>query len=387
MIYLDSASTTKVSESLKHTIDRYTYEDYGNAGSPHAMGRLCKKEIARSRARVAGVLNADPDGVIFTSSGSEANTLAIIGLSDYLFNIGKHHIVTTKYEHPSVMNAMNKMSRMGFEVTYLDLTNGVVNHDILMNSIRPDTGLVSVMYVNNEVGAINDIARIYQICRERDVLFHSDCVQAVGSEMVDLEEMADMISISGHKIHAPKGIGCLCIKNKNILSNIICGGGQEYGLRPGTENVAFISAFSEAIHMTFEGLERSSKILKEYRYVFEETILELCNKEGVEVSLISRGLKKTSPKISSIRFPGVDSETLLMLLSGNDVYVSSGSACSSNSVETSHVLKAIGLSDEEARSTIRVSFSTDNSTEDVRNAAHIIVDCVKTLLLVYGAHI
>lgn len=378
MIYLDSAATTEVDKRLKPLIDKYLFDHYGNAGSPHKFGNVCKTAISEARRKIAESVNVVEDGVIFTSGGSEANTLAIIGLANHLKRVGRRHIVTSKYEHHSVLNAMQEMERQGFEVTYLDVPNGKINYGDLIKAIGQDTGFVSIMFVNNELGSVNDIEKIYAFCQERSILFHSDCVQAVGMKNIDMSKMADFVSISGHKIHAPKGIGCLCAKDKDLLSNIIYGGEQEYGLRPGTENVPSIVAFGEMMHQT--ALHHDEIVAKLYQVstCFEGELIRVCRENDIQV-FFNAPNKSNSPKVCSVRFEGVDAETLVMMLSLRGVYTSAGSACSSHSVTPSHVLKAIGLSDEDARSTIRVSFSDFNTEDEVVQAARIIADCVSEL--------
>lgn len=375
MIYLDNASTTEVSKELKPLIDQYLYQSYGNAGSPHSFGHKAKMAIEKARTQIANAFNTSPDNIIFTSSGSEANTMAITGLAKHLYRYGLHHIVTTKYEHHSVLNAMKEMERLGFDVTYLDVPNGVVTYDNILSSFRNDTGLVSVMYVNNELGTKNNVERIYQLCRKREIIFHCDCVQAAGTEIIDMNLTADMISVSGHKIHAPKGVGCLCVKNKEYLSNIIFGGEQEYGLRPGTENVASIAALGHMIETTSKKRVENAEKIASLCEFFRTELIRQCIQNDIDLFFNT----PSASKICSVRFDGVDAETLLLLLSDVGVCVSAGSACSSHSVHPSHVLKAIGLTDEQARSTIRVSFSDYNTKDEVLQATYLIADCISTL--------
>lgn len=378
MIYLDNASTTKVSNDLKSIIDKFLYENYGNAGSTHNLGQKSKAAIEEAKGLLSFAFHTQEDNIIFTSSGSEANTLAIIGLADYLENIGAKHIITSSYEHHSVLNSMKEMERRGFDVTYLIPQNGVVSVEDFSKAIRTDTGFASIMYVNNELGTKNNIEELYTICRENNIIFHSDCVQAIATEHLDMEKIADMISVSGHKIHAPKGVGCLCTKVKEHLSNIIYGGEQEFGLRPGTENVAFIVAFGYAANYAYITHKITTEKLYQLTSVFGYNLMKLCDKENIKVYFNAASPYKI-PKICSVRFDDIDAETLTMLLSNKGVCVSAGAACSSRSSEPSHVLKSIGLTDEEARATIRVSMSEYNTDEEMETAAKIIVECVKSL--------
>lgn len=378
MIYLDNASTTQVDTSVKNLIDKYLYENYGNAGSVHSFGAESKRAVDVARNQIATSLITSQENVIFTSCGSEANTLAIVGLANHLQSLNLNHIITTKYEHHSVLNAMKEMERRGFEVTYLDVPNGLVQFNDFVAAVRDDTGLVSIMYVNNELGTKNDIKPIYEFCKKREILFHSDCVQAIGTETIELGKTADMVSISGHKIHAPKGVGCLCTLYKNFLSNTIFGGQQEFGIRPGTENVASIVAFGQAMQNLSENKEQISTRIDTVSLGFGGRLLQLSEEQGFKFECNTSSNRNTS-KILSLRFNNIDAETLVIMLGERGVCVSAGSACSSHSSEPSHALKAIGLTDEQARSTIRVSFSEYNTVTEAHEAAEIVADCVSLL--------
>lgn len=378
MIYLDNASTTQVDTSVKNLIDKYLYENYGNAGSVHSFGAESKRAVDVARNQIAASLITSQENVIFTSCGSEANTLAIVGLANHLQSLNLNHIITTKYEHHSVLNAMKEMERRGFEVTYLDVPNGLVQYNDFVAAVRDNTGLVSIMYVNNELGTKNDIKPIYELCKKREILFHSDCIQAIGTETIELGKTADMVSISGHKIHAPKGVGCLCTLYKNFLSNTIFGGQQEFGIRPGTENVASIVAFGQAMQNFYENKEHISTRIDTVSLVFGGRLLQLSEERGFKFECNTSTSRNTS-KILSLRFNNIDAETLVIMLGERGVCVSAGSACSSHSSEPSHALKAIGLTDEQARSTIRVSFSEYNTVAEAHEAAEIVADCVSIL--------
>ena len=378
MIYLDNASTTQVDTSVKNLIDKYLYENYGNAGSVHSFGAESKRAVDVARNQIATSLITSQENVIFTSCGSEANTLAIVGLANHLQSLNLNHIITTKYGHHSVLNAMKEMERRGFEVTYLDVPNGLVQFNDFVAAVRDDTGLVSIMYVNNELGTKNDIKPIYEFCKKREILFHSDCVQAIGTETIELGKTADMVSISGHKIHAPKGVGCLCTLYKDFLSNTIFGGQQEFGIRPGTENVASIVAFGQAMQNLSENKEQISTRIDVVSLGFGGRLLQLSEELGFKFECNTSTNRNTS-KILSLRFNNIDAETLVIMLGERGVCVSAGSACSSHSSEPSHALKAIGLTDEQARSTIRVSFSEYNTVAEAHEAAEIVADCVSLL--------
>ena len=378
MIYLDNASTTQVDASLKGIIDNYLYDSYGNAGSKHEFGTQAKNAIENARRQVAQSMNTLPENVIFTSCGSEANTLAIIGLADHLKKQNLNHIITTKYEHHSVLNAMKEMEHRGFDITYLDVPNGVVQYESFASAVRDNTGLVSVMYINNELGTKNNIEPIYKFCKQRNILFHSDCVQAVGTEVVELGVTADMITMSGHKIHAPKGVGCLCTLHKEFLHNTILGGQQEFGIRPGTENTAAIAALGLAMKNVSENRDRINTKIDTVSLAFGGRLYQMCERYNINFKHNVSNHRITS-RICSICFENIDAETLVFMLSSQGVFVSAGAACSSISSEPSHVLKAIGLTDEQARSTIRVSFSEYNTVSESHKAAEIVAECVRLL--------
>ena len=378
MLYFDNASTTEVDPRYRELILNNLFNTYGNPGSIHHFGMKSKEILDSARLQVAIALNAKPDNVVFTSSGSEANTLAILGMAEHLKKYKLNHIITSKYEHHSVLNAMKEMERQGFDVTYLDVPNGLVNYDDFVAAVRDDTGFVSIMYINNELGTKNDLSRIYEFCRHREIIFHSDCVQAVGSAVVKLGVTADMITISGHKIHAPKGVGCLCTLYKDFLTNVICGGQQEFGLRPGTENVAFIAAFGQAMYNITRELSTINYKVKLASMAFGGRLVRGCTENDIQFACNTSSPSNTD-KIISVRFDGIDAETLVIMLGERGLCVSSGAACSSHSSEPSHVLKAIGLTDEEARSTIRVSFSDYNTVKEAYEAVEILIDCLKLL--------
>lgn len=378
MIYLDNASTTEVSEDYRQIINRYLYDTYANAGSIHRFGNESRQAIENARKEVAKALDTNPGNVIFTSSGSEANNLAILGLERYFRKSKMKHIITTKYEHHSVLNAMKELERRGYDVTYLDVPDGIVKYAEFVKAVRKDTVFASIMYVNNELGTENDIKSIYDFCQNNCILLHSDCVQAMGTKNINMNIHADLVSISGHKIHAPKGVGCLCVKEPDLLTSIIFGGEQEFGLRAGTENVAFIAAFGEAMCFSKASRATTNQHIQSVKKAFVEKFKELCKKELIKYQFHTSSDVADS-KICSIGIDGIDAETLVIMLGDNGVCVSAGAACSSHSSEPSHVLKAIGLSDKEARETIRVSFSRYNTIEEVQQAAQIIVNCVNEL--------
>lgn len=375
MIYLDNAATTKVSTEVLDAMAPYFSDLYGNPESIHSAGRKAAKAIGKAREQVAAPIGADPSNIIFTSGGSEANTLAIVGLADYLKSVGRTHIVTTKVEHHSVLNAIKSLFYTGFEVTWLDVDrDGAIPPERIAKAIRKDTGLVSIMAVNNEIGNRYPIEHIGQICREAGALFHTDCVQAYCGTNIDVNlSCIDFLSASGHKTHAPKGVGFLYARRKEFLRPVIHGGSQEYGLRGGTHNVPYIVGMGKAAELAHAAWLRDS-----YAYGAKTGLIRrnvLSQLLGAHIN----GNPHDNSKTLNLRFDGVDGETLLMLLDSKGVEVSAGSACSAHYAVPSHVLSAIGLTEDEARSSIRVSVSQYTTSEEIEEAVRLIVDSVNQL--------
>lgn len=375
MIYLDNAATTKVSQEVLDAMLPYFTQEYGNAGSVHSMGEHAAKAIGAARKQVAAPINASPDNIIFTSGGSEANTLAIMGLANYLKSIGKNHIITTQVEHHSVLECMKCMFDNGFYVTYLPVDKyGNINLDLLSAGICDRTGLVSVMTVNNETGNLYPIHEIGEICHQNNVLFHTDCVQGYCQVNIDVDDNhIDFLSASGHKIHAPKGTGFLYARNKKLLEPVIKGGGQEYGLRGGTENTPYIVGLGIAAKTAYEKIGDIRVNNKVIMSSFLNRLIAQVKCAGIN------GRRYSGSKIVNLRFDGVDGETLLLMLDNRGVAVSAGSACSAHSAVPSHVLTALGLTDKQARSSIRISISNETTREEVCDAASIIADSVNML--------
>ena len=373
MIYLDNAATTPVTTQIAVAVMEALVSYYGNPESPHSVGRSANEEIFKARKQICKLFGQDaPSQVIFTSGGTEANNLAILGLKKYLQETGKTHIITSKTEHKSVLLAIERLEEEGFDVTYISPgKEGRVTAQMVKDAIREDTGLVSIMYINNETGCINDVAGIQKAIKEAgDILFHCDCVQAVG--YYDLKEvMADMISVSAHKFNGPKGIGCLFVRSAEtlpLLQSVLCGGEQEMFLRPGTLNTAGVIGFSTA-----------TKYLPLNPVGWQECIMTRLLNEKVTGFHRNFAQSICSPRIGSYRFDGIDGETLVAALSLRGLCVSTGAACNSNSVEPSYVLIESGLTPEEASETIRVSFSNETSEEELETAANIIADAVNFL--------
>lgn len=361
--YLDNSATTKVSESVMNVVTRAMTEDYGNPSSLHNMGMNAENYIKKAREQISKTLMVDDKELIFTSCGTEADNLAIIGTAMAYKRDGMH-LITSKVEHAAVSKTMKFLETQGFEVTYLDVDKeGRISLEELKNAIRPDTILVSLMYVNNEVGALMPIKEAGEIIKatNKKTLFHVDAIQGYGKFRINpRKDNIDLLAVSGHKIHAPKGVAFLYVKDKTKLKPIIFGGGHQNGLRSGTENVPGVSGLGQAcadIYTDFDEKVEKMYSLREYM------IDELKNMEGV---ILNGNLTRNSaPHILSISVPNVRAEVLLHSLEEKGIYVSAGSACSSNKPEISATLKAMGLPKECLESTIRVSLSDWTTKEEV----------------------
>lgn len=381
-IYLDNAATTRISPEVLEAMMPYLTEEYGNAGSLYRMGRRAAEAIQRARERTALLFGCAAEHVIFTSGGSESNSTVFAGLRKRLLDEGKKHLVVSAVEHDSVLKAAQALTKDGFYITYLRPgTNGHISQKQVEDAIQEDTGLVSVMFVNNETGVVNDVWRIGQSCRERSVLFHMDCVQAAGLYELPAEGYADFASVSSHKIHGPKGVGALYVRDKNFSPLIFGGAEQESGLRGGTENVAGIVGFGRACEDAVRNLQKDTIHISAMRQRFFMTLCKKLEEKGIDKSTIHiNGLSAiTSGKVLNLRIDGVDGETLLLMLDGEKVCASAGSACRSHEAEPSHVLTAMGLTPDEARSSIRVSFSKYNTVKEVETAAGIFARCIRSL--------
>lgn len=390
MIYLDNAATTKMYPEVLKTMLPYMKEQYGNAGTLYTLGREAGEAIDKARHQVACLLKCSPENIIFTSGGTESNNAVIFGLRRYLIEQEKTQIISSKVEHDSIIHALYALSQENkmlikpvFDVHLLGVNRECrVEIEDLEKSISDKTGLVSIMFVNNETGAQNPVEEIGELCKQNGVLFHTDCVQAAGLQDIDVGKInCDFMSISSHKIHGPKGIGALYIRNKNVLNPIIHGGtSQEFGLRGGTENVANIVGFGEACEMAQDNLKFNqvlihnivSKFIDAIYYYAEEADLS----ENIRFNLVENQTKTLSMLIKNC-----DAQTLVLMLDNFGVCVSAGSACRSSLNEPSRVLTAMGLSDDEARSTIRISFSTLNTQVEVVDAAREIITCAKQLIM------
>lgn len=386
MIYLDNASTTQPDPKVVEAVMPYLFEQYGNPGTLYSLGREAKAAIEKARKQVADFIGAKPEQIIFTSGGTEANNMVFQSTMDYLKKLGRRHIITSSVEHDSVIKASDKMCiKHGFYKSLLGVDSECrVNPDELRELIDFDTGLVSVMFVNNETGTANDIYTIASICRENGALFHTDCVQAAGCcQSLDVNEIGcDFMSLSSHKIHGLKGCGALYVKDPSIISPMICGGiSQEFGYRGGTENVAAIVGFGAACDIMNE-TARAHAInhVSALRHrLFNSIKSELESRDLHNIIHINGANENSFCKILNVRFDGIDAETLVLMLDHVGVCVSAGSACRSREQEPSHVLLEMGISPENARQSIRISFSSTNTTEEIDAASKIIAECVEHL--------
>ncbi len=342
------------------------------------MGRTAKRAVEDARRAVARFISAPETSILFTSGGSEANSLAVMGILNTLRSAGKKHIVTTKCEHHSVLEAMRAAEEQGFEVTYLPADrSGIADISDVVDSCRPETGLVSVMHMNNEIGSVQDIQKIAVVAHKFGALFHTDCVQSAGTYKIDVNEIdADLLTLSSHKLFGPKGAGCVYVRNQSLLRPIIYGGEQEYGLRGGTTNVAAVVGFGKACEL-LSGTENDTYVECASRR--QNFLLQLASQLEPDEFKINFGSMAGAEKIINIQFSGVDAETLVLLTDTQGLCISAGAACSSNYTAPSHVLTSIGLSETEARSSVRFSFSANNTYEEMIEAANIVSQAVRTI--------
>ncbi len=373
-VYLDNSATTKVYDSVRDTMVKLLQQDFGNPSSMHTLGFTAETYIKRAKETISAILHAGPKEIIFTSGGTESNNMALIGAAQANRRAG-NHLITTKIEHPSVASTMEYLEEQGFRVTYLKVNEkGVVSLQELEEAIQEDTILVSVMYVNNEIGSIQPIEQIGRLIKTKNpkALFHVDAIQAFGKmEIIPKKFGIDLLSVSGHKIHGPKGVGFLYCRDKVKLKPLLHGGGQENGMRSGTENVPGIAALAQAAAESYDKLKEKTSHMITCKDWFIEHVEEL---EDIKVN--SGKGEESAPHIVSVSFLGVRSEVLLHALEQQHIYVSAGSACSSNKPSVSATLKAIGLKKEEIESTLRFSFSDSTTIEELQYT----IDTLKQLL-------
>ena len=374
-VYADNAATTAASQVAIDAMLPYLNKVYGNPSSLHSVGQEAKEALDAARATVAQCLGCEPREIIFTSGGSEADNQAIISAARFGARKGKKHIITTAFEHHAVLHTCAALEKQGFEVTYVPVhENGIVRVEDIEAAIRPDTGLVTVMYANNEIGTIQPIKEIGALCRERKIWFHTDAVQAFGHVPINVEEQnIDMLSISGHKIHAQKGVGLLYIKKGVVLPNLIEGGAQERGKRAGTENVAGIVGLAKAMEIASQNIEERGARTKVLRDKLIDNILK------IERTRLNGDREQRLPGNVNISIEGIEGESLLLSLDMYGICASSGSACTSGSLDPSHVLLAIGLCHEVAHGSLRISLSDENTMEEVDRILEVLPGIVERL--------
>lgn len=376
MIYLDNAATTQIDDRVLNAMFPYLTGKYGNPGTIYAAGRMARDAVENARFNVAKVFNCEPEEVVFTSGGSEGNNLVISGLRPFMNMLNRRHIISSNIEHDSVLGACQNMAYFdGFVYeTVKARKDGTVSCEDVDEKLYKDVGLVSVMFTNNETGVSNDVEAISKVVHENSAaVFHTDCVQALGSEVIDVERIGcDFATISSHKIHGPKGIGAIYARKRSLLVPIIKGGiTQEFGVRGGTENVAGIVGFGEACKILVDDFESNREKVRYLREVFKNAMQK-------EIPEARFNCYENGSKVLSITLPGIDSQSFILLV-GDRLCVSAGSACNAHNNDASHVMMAIGLSEEDARSTIRVSFSRMNTEQECLDAVDIISKAAKTI--------
>ena len=374
-VYADNAATTCISQTALDAMMPYLTKQYGNPSSLYAFGQAAKEAIEDARKTVAACINAQPREIYFTSGGSEADNQAILSAAKIGARKGKRHLISTAFEHHAVLHTLKKLEKEGFDVTLLPVhEDGVVRMADVEAAIRDDTALVTVMFANNEIGTVQPVTEIGAFCRERNIPFHTDAVQAAGHMPIDVEAMnIDMLSLSGHKFHAPKGVGVLYVKKNFPLMNLIEGGGQERGKRAGTENVAGIVALAAALKESCDTMEENTATILPMR---DKLISELGK---IPHSIINGSMENHVPGTVNICFEGLEGDGLLLLLDQNGICASSGSACNAGSIDPSHVLLAIGVPYELAHGSLRLSIGEYNTMEEIDHIIRVVPQVVETL--------
>ena len=360
-IYVDNAATTKTSRTAIEAMLPYMDKIYGNPSSLHSVGQAAADALRKAREEAAEVLGCEPNEITFTSGGSEADNQALVSAAAIGARKGKKHIISTAFEHHAILHTLKKLEKEGFEVTLLDVhENGMVSAQQVADAIREDTCLVSVMYANNEIGSIQPIAEIGAVCKEKGVIFHTDAVQAVGHVHINVkEENIDMLSLSAHKFHGPKGVGLLYARKGVRLTNIIEGGAQELGKRAGTENIPGIVGMVAALKEANANIDANAEKVSALRDRLIEGL------EKIPHSALNGDRTKRLPGNVSFCFEGIEGESLLLLLDAKGICASSGSACTSGSLDPSHVLLAIGRPHEVAHGSLRLTLSEENTQEEI----------------------
>lgn len=374
-MYLDNSATTQVSEEVFNEMKPYFREEFGNPSTLYKYGRESKKALDQARQRVADAINAKPEEIIFTSGGSESDNLAIKGIAFKLAKKGKH-IITTEIEHPAVKETLYFLESLDFKVTYLPVyENGIIRIDDLKEAITDETILITVMHANNEIGTIQPIEEIGKIARENGIKFHTDAVQSFGKIEVDVEKLnVDLLSLSSHKLNGPKGVGAIYIKKGTRLTPLIHGGGQERGIRSGTENVPGIVGFGKACELAASQLDEHYEKLSSLRDELIEKVLTT-----IPEAYLNGDKENRLPNLVNFRFKAIEGESLILLLDAKGYQASTGSACSSNTLEASPVLTALGLDPVDVHGSLRISLAPESDAFDVDEFVNVIAESVARL--------
>ena len=377
-IYVDNAATTQLSDVAYEAMKPMMQEIYGNPSSLHHIGQTAKEHLDDARERVAKCINANANEIYFTSGGSEADNQAILTAAYNGAKRGKKHIISSKFEHHAVLHTMDKLEREGFEIELLDVYNeGIVKVEDVKNALRDDTALVTIMMANNEVGTIQPIKEIAQLCKEKKVIMHTDAVQAVGHIPVDVKDLGvDMLSVSGHKFHGPKGVGFLYCRKGILLQNLINGGAQERGKRAGTENMPAIVGMAAALEDACTNMDKNAKYVTNLRDKIIDGVsdIEKCNLNGDRYNRL--------PGTINLSFEGIEGEGLILLLDQDGICSSSGSACTSGSLDPSHVLLSMGVPVESAHGSLRLSlceYNTEEEADIIINSIHKVVTYLRSI--------
>jgi cysteine desulfurase len=376
-VYADNAATTSVSKAVLDSMLPYFSEKYGNPSSIYSLGRQTREAVDDARLKVATILGCEPQEIFFTSGGSESDNWAIRGVA--LANIKKgKHLITSKFEHHAILHTMKALEKEGFEVTYLDVTSkGLVTPESLAAAIRPDTTLVTIMYANNEIGTIQPIPELAKICHDKGVIFHTDAVQAIGHVAINVRTQGiELLSLSAHKFHGPKGVGVLYIRKGLRFPNLIEGGAQERNRRAGTENIPGIVGLAVALEIAVTSISERNEKVKKLRDRLIDGMLKL------PMTRLNGDREKRLPGNVNISIEGIEGESLLLLLDMNGICASSGSACTSGSLDPSHVLLSIGLKHEVAHGSLRLTLDENNTDEDIDYILEVlptIVDKLRTM--------
>jgi len=373
LIYLDNAASTQIHESVLDSMLPYLKEQYGNPSSIHRYGRLAHKAIDKARKQVAELINADPSEILFTSGGTESNNTALSGIA--LQKSGSQ-IITSSIEHDAILEPCKKLEKLGFDVVYLSVDKfGTIDPLELKNRISDNTCIVSIMFGNNEVGTIQPIEEISTLCNQKNILFHTDAVQAIGKIPIDVKKLGiDLLSISSHKIYGPKGIGALYIKNGIVIDPVILGGGQERGLRSGTENVANIVGFGKACELAKNNLTKNIQTLKNLRDYLIKKVLD-----EIPYVALNGHPENRLPNNAHFTFLGVHGEDLLIKLDENGIAASTGSACSVHTQKASHVLQSMGFSHEQITGSLRLTVGTFNTYDEIDKTVQVLKNVVNEL--------